>query len=104
MPSVAISSKGDNYPENNKSTQEITNRKIIQIGAYTVPTRGQRIASREIKKMKYNTDGSLHYTNLGSKDRIPNGSLHCTNEGPEDRIPRNDKMTYDTKESLHCIN
>jgi predicted nucleic acid binding AN1-type Zn finger protein len=53
-------------------------------------------------KMKYNTDGSLHCTNMGPEDRIPKGSLHCTNQGPEDRVPRNDKMTDDTNESLHC--
>jgi hypothetical protein len=46
--------------------------------------------------MKYNTDESLHCTDLGPDDRIPNVSLHCTNQGPEDGIPRNDKMKYDT--------
>jgi predicted nucleic acid binding AN1-type Zn finger protein len=77
----------------------------MQMGAYTVPIRGQRTASRENNdKMKYNTDGSLQCTNLGPEDRIPKGSLHCTNYGPEDRIPRNDKMTYDTNGSLHCTN
>jgi hypothetical protein len=68
MLSVAISSKGDNYPGNNKSktnTNEslhCTNQgpedriprnnkqNIIQMGVYIIPTRGQRIASREMTK------------------------------------------------------
>jgi hypothetical protein len=40
MLSVAISLK-------EITTQEITNRKLIQMGAYTVPTKGQRTASRK---------------------------------------------------------
>jgi hypothetical protein len=43
MSSVAISSK-------EITTQKITNRKLIQMGAYTVPTKGQRTASREMTK------------------------------------------------------
>jgi hypothetical protein len=64
MSSVAISSKGDNYPGNNKSktntngSLHCTNQgpedriprsnktKIIQMRAYTVPTWGQRTASQ----------------------------------------------------------
>jgi hypothetical protein len=95
MSSVAISSKGDNYLENNKSKTK-TNESIH----CTNQGPDDRILRND--KMKYNTDGSLHCTNLGLEDRIPKGSLHCTNQGPEDRIPRNDKMTYDTNGSLHC--
>jgi hypothetical protein len=43
MFSVAISSK-------EITTQEITNQKLIQMKAYTVPTRGQRTASQKITK------------------------------------------------------
>jgi hypothetical protein len=43
MLSVIISSKGDNY-------REIINQKLIQMGGYTVATRGQRTASRETTK------------------------------------------------------
>jgi hypothetical protein len=74
--------------------------------AYTVPTRGQGPEERIPRndKMKYNIDESLHCTNMGLEDRIPNEGLHCTNLGPEDRIPRNDKTKYDTNGSLHCTN
>jgi hypothetical protein len=46
MLSVSISSK-------EITTQEITNQKLIQMRAYTVPTTGQRTASRKIM-IKYN--------------------------------------------------
>jgi predicted nucleic acid binding AN1-type Zn finger protein len=87
------------YRQKEITTQEITNRKLIQMGAYTVPTSIPRN-----DKMKYNTDGSLYCTNLGPEDRFLNESLHCTNQGSEDRIPRNDKMTYDINGSLHYTN
>jgi hypothetical protein len=72
MSSVTISSKGDNYPENNKSETN-TN------GSLHCTNQGSEDRIPRNDKMKYNTDGSLHCTNLGPEDRIPNESLHCTN-------------------------
>jgi hypothetical protein len=80
---VSISSKGDNYPGNNKS-------KTNTSGSLHCTNQGPEDRISKNDKMKYNTDESLHCTNLGPEDRIPKGSLHCTNQGPEDRIPRND--------------
>jgi predicted nucleic acid binding AN1-type Zn finger protein len=54
-------------------------------------------------KSETNTKGSLHCTNLGPEDRIPNESLHCTNQGPEDCILRNDKMTCDINERAYTV-
>jgi hypothetical protein len=52
MLSVAISPK-------DITTCELTNQK--QMGAYTVPTKGQRTASRKKQNIVY-TNGSLHCT------------------------------------------
>jgi uncharacterized protein (UPF0128 family) len=61
MLSVAISPK-------DITTRELTNRK--QMGAYTVPTKGQRTASRKITKRSiYKWVPTLHP--LGPEDRIP---------------------------------
>jgi hypothetical protein len=72
MLSVAISSKLDNYPGNNKSKTN-TNESLH------CTNQGPEDRIPKNDKIKYNTDGSLHCTNLGPEDRIPKGSLHCTN-------------------------
>jgi hypothetical protein len=65
MLSVAISPK-------DITTRELTNRK--QMRAYTVPTKGQRIASRKITKQSiYKWEPTLYP--LGSEDRIPTFSV-----------------------------
>jgi hypothetical protein len=61
MLSVAISSK-------DITTRELTNQN--QMGAYTVPTKGQRTASRKISKRNIYTNGSLHCTRKISKRNI----------------------------------
>jgi hypothetical protein len=61
MLSVAISSK-------DITTRELTNRN--KMGAYTVPTKGQRTASRKISKQNIYTNGSLHCTRKISKRNI----------------------------------
>jgi hypothetical protein len=48
------------YRQNEITTQEITNRKLIQIEAYTVPTRGQRTASRKMTTWKYRWEPTLY--------------------------------------------
>jgi hypothetical protein len=61
MLSVAISSK-------DITTRELINQK--QMGAYNVPTKGQRIASRKISKWNiYKSEPTLYP--LGPEDRIP---------------------------------
>jgi hypothetical protein len=65
MLSVAISPK-------DITTRELTNRK--QMGAYTVPTKGQRTASRKISKRNiYKWEPTLYP--LGPEDRIPTFSV-----------------------------
>jgi hypothetical protein len=65
MFSVAISPK-------DITTRELTNRK--QMGAYTVPTKGQRTASRKISKRNvYKWEPTLYP--LGPEDRIPTFSV-----------------------------
>jgi hypothetical protein len=65
MLSVAISPK-------DITTRELTNRK--QMGAYTVPTNGQRTASRKISKNNiYKWELTLYP--LGPEDRIPTFSV-----------------------------
>jgi hypothetical protein len=67
---VAISPKGI-------TTRELINRK--QMGAYTVPTKGQRTASRKITKWSiYKCEHTL-YT-LGPEDRIPTFSVPTTGQ------------------------
>jgi hypothetical protein len=61
MLSVAISPK-------DITTRELTNRK--QMGAYTVPTKGQRTASRKISKRNICKWEPTLYP-LGPEDRIP---------------------------------
>jgi hypothetical protein len=54
------------------TTRELTNRK--QMGAYTVPTKGQRTASREITKQSiYKWELTLYP--LGPEDCIPTFSV-----------------------------
>jgi hypothetical protein len=63
--SVAISSK-------DITTRELINRK--QMGAYTVPTKGQRTASRKISKQNiYKWEPTLYP--LGPEDCIPTFSV-----------------------------
>jgi hypothetical protein len=65
MLSVAISPK-------DITTRELTNQK--QMGAYTVPTKGQRTASRKISKWSiYKWEPTLYP--LGPEDRIPTFSI-----------------------------
>jgi hypothetical protein len=67
MSLVAISPKGD-------TTRELTKRN--QMGAYTVPTKGWRIASRKSIKMKYKQMGA--YT-IPTKASGPHPDFLCTN-------------------------
>jgi hypothetical protein len=70
MLSVAISPK-------NITTRELTNRK--QMGAFTVPTKGQRTASRKITKWSiYEWEPTLYP--LGPEDRIPTFSVPTTGQ------------------------
>jgi hypothetical protein len=65
MSSVAISPK-------EITTRELTNQN--QMGAYTVPTKGQRTASRKSTKTKYNKWEPTLYP-LRPEDRIPTFSV-----------------------------
>jgi hypothetical protein len=64
------------------TTRELTNRK--QMGAYTVPTKGQRTASRKISKRNvYKWEPTLYP--LGPEDRIPTFSVpRAKGESPSD--------------------
>jgi hypothetical protein len=63
MLSVAISSKGDNYPG-----------KPIQMRAYTVPTRGQRTASRKMTKWNIIQIGSYTVPTWGQRTASQRGA------------------------------
>jgi hypothetical protein len=67
------------------TTQEIINRKLIQMEAYTVPTKGQRTASRKNNKMKYIQMGA--YTVL-TKARGSHLDFLCTSQGPKEKALR----------------
>jgi hypothetical protein len=67
MSSVAISPK-------EITTRELTNQN--QMGAYTVPTKGQRTASRKHTKTKYKQIGA--YT-VPTKVSGPHPDFLCTN-------------------------
>jgi hypothetical protein len=70
MLSVAISPK-------DITTRELTKRK--QMGAYTVPTKGQRTASRKVTKQSiYKWEPTLYP--LGPEDRIPTFSVPTTGQ------------------------
>jgi hypothetical protein len=56
------------------TTRELTNRK--QMGAYTVPTKGQRTTSRKSIKTKYKQMGA--YT-VPTKASGPHPDFLCTN-------------------------
>jgi hypothetical protein len=64
------------YRKKEITTQEITNRKLIQMGAYTGPTKGQRTASCKSIKMKYKQMGA--YT-VPTKVSGPHPDFLCTN-------------------------
>jgi hypothetical protein len=60
------------------TTRELTNQK--QMRAYTVPTKGQRTASRRITTQSiYKWEPTLYP--LGPEDRIPTFSVPTTNKG-----------------------
>jgi hypothetical protein len=66
------------------SPKEITNRELTnrnQMGAYTVPNKGQRTASRKSIKMKYKQMGAYTVPTKAS------GPL-CTNQGPKEKALR----------------
>jgi hypothetical protein len=68
--SVAISPK-------DITTRELTNRK--QMGAYTVPTKGQRTTSHKITKRSiYKWEPTLYL--LGLEDRIPTFPVPTTGQ------------------------
>jgi hypothetical protein len=59
------------------TTHELTNRK--QMGAYTVPTKGQRTASRKVTKQSiYKWEPTLYP--LGPEDRTPTFSVPTTGQ------------------------
>jgi hypothetical protein len=62
------------YHKKEITTRELTNRK--QMGAYTVPTKGQRTASRKSIKTKYKQMGA--YT-VPTKVNGPHPDFLCTN-------------------------
>jgi hypothetical protein len=76
MSSVIISSKGYNYPE-------LTNRN--QMGAYTVPTKGQRTVSRKSIKMKYKQMGAYTVPTKASGSHL---DFLCTNQGLKEKALR----------------
>jgi hypothetical protein len=62
------------YRKKKVTTRELPNRK--QMGAYTVPTKGQRTASRKSIKMKYKQIGAyIVPTNVSG----PHPDFLCTN-------------------------
>jgi hypothetical protein len=76
MSSVAISPKGD-------TIRELTKRN--QMEAYTVPTKGQRTASRKSIKIKYKQ--MVAYT-VPTKASGPLPDFLCTNQGPKEKTLR----------------
>jgi hypothetical protein len=75
------------YRQKEITTRELTNRK--QMGAYTVPTKDQRTASRKSIKTKYKQMGP--YT-VPTKASGLHPNFLCTNQGPKEKalqtIPR----------------
>jgi hypothetical protein len=71
------------YRKKKITTRELTNRK--QIGAYTVPTKGQRTASHKSIKMKYKQMGA--YT-VPTKVSGPLPDFLCTKKGPNEKALR----------------
>jgi hypothetical protein len=55
------------------------------MGAYTVPTKGQRTTSRKNIKMKYKQMGA--YT-VPTKASGPHPDFLCTNQGPKEKALR----------------
>jgi hypothetical protein len=55
------------------------------MGAYTVPTKGQRTASRKNNKIEYIQMGA--YT-VPNKVRGPHPVFLCTNQGPNEKALR----------------
>jgi hypothetical protein len=76
MSSVAISPK-------EITTRELTNRN--QMGAYTVPNKGQRTASRKSIKTKYKQMGAC---TVPTKASGPYPDFLCTNQGPKEKALR----------------
>jgi hypothetical protein len=66
------------YRQKDITTQEITNQKLIKMEAYTVPTKGQKTASRKNNKM--NT--------VLTKVRRPHSDFLYTNQGPKEKALR----------------
>jgi hypothetical protein len=62
------------YHKKEITTRELTNRK--QMGAYTVPTKGQRTASRKSIKMKYK---QMRAYTVPTKVSGPHPDFLCTN-------------------------
>jgi hypothetical protein len=78
MLSVAISPK-------DITTRELTNRK--QMGAYTVPTKGQRTASRKISKQNiYKLEPTLYPLGQRTASRLSLYQLRAKGESPSDNI------------------
>jgi hypothetical protein len=71
------------YRKKEITTRELINRK--QMGAYTVPIKGQRTASRKSIKIKYRQMGV--YT-VPTKASGPHPDFLCTNYGPKEKALR----------------
>jgi hypothetical protein len=71
------------YRQNEITTRELTNQN--QMGAYTIPIKGQRTASRKSIKMKYKQMGA--YT-VPTKASGPHPDFLCTNQGPKEKALR----------------
>jgi hypothetical protein len=71
------------YRQKDITTRELTNRK--QMGAYTVPIKGQRTTSRKNNKTEYIQMGA--YT-VPTKARGPHPHFLYTNQGPKEKAFR----------------
>jgi hypothetical protein len=71
------------YRQKEITTRELTNRN--QMGAYTIPTKGKRTASRKSIKTKYKQMGT--YT-VPTKVSGPHPDFLCTNQGPKEKALR----------------
>jgi hypothetical protein len=71
------------YRKKETTTRELTNRK--QIGTYTVPTKGQRTASRKSIKTKYR---QMRAYTVPTKANRPHSDFLCTNQGSKEKALR----------------
>jgi hypothetical protein len=69
------------YRQKEITTQEITNRKLIQMGAYTVPTRGQKIASRKMIKWNIIKMGAYTVPTWGQRTASQRGAYTVPTRG-----------------------